>query len=723
MSSTPRRKTIPHRALNTSVLAEITAALSASRDPDRVLELVASSAVRLFGCRHTTICLLREASHQHLDLIRADGLSEAYTAVLRGSLQQAAGRLNAISANDPILVPNIAKSDLPDEQRTASQSEGIGAYAELPLLTQGDVIGIVTLYFDKPRRFAKAEVELLRTFASQAALAIANARLYAGIESALIRYSQQLQALKVVNRELNATLELRRLCEVVLERAMAYIGATAGCLHVQDADKNRLTMVTARGYSLDVIKLPDSKSVIEKIAARVMRGGRPVMLDDVRQDPAYVETANPNRSHLSVPIKHETQTLGVITLQDPRPGLFDDDQLGFISQLAGQAAVAIVNARLYQNVSQNHDRLQAVLNSTREGVLVIDATGHIALANPRIEALWGMARADLVGQNLAELLKRPSLGIPAKLGFTTGELLELLINLSQNLDVKPSRQTYQIGEPTPLFIERSGTPVIDENRRVIGWVLVLRDVTEEKQAEAAREELTGMMVHDLRTPLTSVLTSLKLIEEMARESENADDIHGVMDISLRSTRKMIQMVDSLLDIFKAETGSMEIKRAPQPLRQIALRVFEDLSSLAEQQEIRLVNAISDDLPALFIDRDKVERVITNLVDNGLKFTPPHGEIIVRASQWQAAELPETSRPRYVLCEVLDTGPGIPDEYRRRIFDRFVQVGGREGRRRGVGLGLAFCKMVVEAHGGRIWVENRPEGGSTFNFTLPIADSV
>jgi signal transduction histidine kinase len=345
-------------------------------------------------------------------------------------------------------------------------------------------------------------------------------------------------------------------------------------------------------------------------------------------------------------------------------------------------------------------------------MLVIDSTGHIALANAHIEKLWNMNRQDLVGQNMAELVKRPSLGLPAKLGFTTGELLELLINLSQNLDIRPSRQTYPLDD---RYIERSGTPVIGENKRVIGWVMVLRDVTEEKQIAITREELTNMVVHDLRTPLTSMLASLKLIEEMSRDHPEAAIVTDVLDVSLRSSKKMILLVDSLLDIFKTESGRMELKRAAAALHNLAGHVVEDLSSLAQQQEIRLINTVAADLPLISIDAEKIERVFTNLADNALKFTPPHGSIALSARLF-----PDPAAPECILCEVADTGPGIPDDYRAHIFDRFVQVSGREGRRRGVGLGLAFCRMAVEAHGGRIWVENRPEGGSLFKFTLPLS---
>ena len=179
------------------------------------------------------------------------------------------------------------------------------------------------------------------------------------------------------------------------------------------------------------------------------------------------------------------------------------------------------------------------------------------------------------------------------------------------------------------------------------------------------------------------------------------------------------LVDSLLDISKEEAGAMTLEQKPLNIRSIADSIVNDMGPMASLQSIQLIDEMPADLPLLMIDRDKVERVFTNLIDNALKFTPEDGRIILRASLSNHVPDGVDAEDRYMLCEVLDSGPGIPEEYRERIFDRFAQVRGREGRRRGSGLGLAFCRMVVEAHGGRIWVQDRPEGGSVFKFTLPV----
>jgi signal transduction histidine kinase len=151
---------------------------------------------------------------------------------------------------------------------------------------------------------------------------------------------------------------------------------------------------------------------------------------------------------------------------------------------------------------------------------------------------------------------------------------------------------------------------------------------------------------------------------------------------------------------------------------IADSVCIELSPLAQELEVTLTTDISDEIPALDADPDKVERVLQNLVDNALKFCPSEGNVTIRAHQPEKGKQGE----RFVRIDVSDSGPGIPDDYKAKLFDRYVQVKGRRGKRRGSGLGLTFCRLVVEAHGGRIWIEDNPGGGSIFAFTLPVAEA-
>ncbi|MEM6528660.1 MAG: ATP-binding protein, partial [Chloroflexota bacterium] len=160
------------------------------------------------------------------------------------------------------------------------------------------------------------------------------------------------------------------------------------------------------------------------------------------------------------------------------------------------------------------------------------------------------------------------------------------------------------------------------------------------------------------------------------------------------------------------------ERRPLTILESIQAVFTELQPIADEQQVRLKQQVmTDNLPQVEADSDKIERVLLNLVDNALKYTDSGTEIVVRVDR---QGIPPPAR---VHISVRDHGPGVPEAYRERLFDRFVQVEGRDSVRGGVGLGLTFCRMVVEAHGGTIQVENHPEGGAVFSFTLPVASEI
>ena len=215
------------------------------------------------------------------------------------------------------------------------------------------------------------------------------------------------------------------------------------------------------------------------------------------------------------------------------------------------------------------------------------------------------------------------------------------------------------------------------------------------------------MVHDLRNPLTNIFGSLEFLgDEVGPQLPN--DYQQVLDIARSNANHMVQMVADILEINRLESGQMPLDQKPISVPNMVKKVIRTQMSLAMNNDVSIDHEIPDELPLAWADGHLFERVLQNLLDNAIRFTPPDGHIRVSAKE-------DKDRNNWLLISVCDGGPGIPDDLRDRIFLKFTTARHEQS---GTGLGLSFCKMVVEAHGGRIWVENNAEIGSTFYFTLP-----
>lgn len=249
-------------------------------------------------------------------------------------------------------------------------------------------------------------------------------------------------------------------------------------------------------------------------------------------------------------------------------------------------------------------------------------------------------------------------------------------------------------------------------RRLIKQVSKLQSEKEQLlELQRVRQETSDLVVHDLRNPLGIIYGSLSMLEVVLPE-DALEANRELLGLAVAACERMQRLVDSLLDVSRLETGELGLSLAPTNLRPLLEEAINRVSISWRSRNVTMNTVIPEDLPVITIDADKIDRVLANLIDNALKFTPGNGTITISV-EWRADHL---------ILSVTDTGPGIPREEQQRIFERFAQVSENQpaGGRRGFGLGLTFCKLTVEAHGGQIWVEDGPDGiGSRFAFTLPL----
>jgi signal transduction histidine kinase len=251
------------------------------------------------------------------------------------------------------------------------------------------------------------------------------------------------------------------------------------------------------------------------------------------------------------------------------------------------------------------------------------------------------------------------------------------------------------------------------------WQAIVRDISKRKrteealrlseaaarQATKARDEMLGIVAHDLRNPLQVILTNAHVL----RRAENAENVQKLGQEIEAASRRMSHLIQDLLDIMRLDTGQLRIRSARIPAHELIENAADAQRVLTSPADITIKTVIPLDLPDLWIDRDRILQVFENLIGNATKFTSPGGTITLAATE---------SGPDAVEFSVTDTGSGIAEQYLPHVFERFWQPSTNRGR--GAGLGLAIVKGIVEAHGGRVWAASVHGKGSTFHFTLPSA---
>lgn len=700
------------------VLTQLTGTLS----PEKVLNTVTESCERLSpGVTGTAIYLFWDDHKSTLALVRSAGMSERFVVNPPDPYLFAALHKHDLATVAPLTIENAAAWQTEANAETHAARlravlalENKQACIELPLTVGGVGLGVLVLYYDHARTFAPEHIELLRTFATQVAQSVTNARLYAITDEALERRVGQLLALAAIGHELTATIDLDQICTLVLNHALNATHAHVGSIVVLDSTLAVEKLVT-RGYAESAFANP--ARALSGITRRVVESGKPTVTHDPLSDPDYVPLHPGTRALLCLPIMRTGSVVGAITLESDDTSVFHEEDVHFATQLSNQAVIAIDNARLFRRVAEALHRLHVILNAMKEGLILIDHHGVVALANHAIRVL-GLSPDALMNEAIEDLLESPTLDIAHRFGFASENEVRRIVKELRASDAiterPPAAYTLEVNG-SAAHIERRVIPVTGSDGQPLGVLLVFYDETEPYKLDQAREDLSRMLVHDLRSPLTAVTTSLRLLTELVpKDADFRPAVESTTDAARRAIRKLLSRVDSLLDVSRLESGLM-LERKPTELATLVDNVIIELSPLARELNVSIHTDGIDALPLLDIDADKVERLILNLLDNALKFSPLDSHVRICAHGIGTGG----AASGFVRVDVTDQGPGIPADYKTRLFDRFVQVQGRTGSRRGSGLGLTFCRLVAEAHGGKIWIEDQPGGGSVFAFTLPL----
>jgi signal transduction histidine kinase len=511
----------------------------------------------------------------------------------------------------------------------------------------------------------------------------------------------------------------------VLARALSSVllsfGFEIGLICLADPEDERLRLQVEHGLPSSLARqLQDGGE--ESLSAYVHQHQRSLVISGPSGDsPESVRSAVADlaglglRAFVGIPLLHMGKSLGAMGLFVHRPRSFSTDELALLEAIGRQVATSAANARLFQTAVNERQRLLTLIESSHDGIVLVGIDKQILVINAQaIEYL------RLPGEP-SSWTGRPIQEAWTLLDRCAPESARTAAEEISRIEVGDEPAGEWESTVPPRTMSWLNLPVAVE-ANPLGRLLVLHDVTEERLLSKMRDDLTHTMVHDLRNPLTGISTALLLLDRKL-EGLLSPAQHRLLEIANHSTERMVELVNAILDVSRLENERMPLNPAPVSLAVLVSDTLRMQSPLATASSLEVTADIPETLPLVWADAELIARVLQNLVGNAIKFTPPGGRVRVEARQ-SAGQLRQqealvSTDPLHVDVSVIDDGPGIPPELQGKLFQKFV-VG--EQKERGSGLGLALCKLAVEAHGGRIWVESEVGKGTTFTFTLPIAHS-
>ena len=395
---------------------------------------------------------------------------------------------------------------------------------------------------------------------------------------------------------------------------------------------------------------------------------------------------------VAISLRNESDYYGTLWVSYESPHYFTDEQIRYLSTITGQAVIAAVNARLFASSDVGRQRLQAVLDSTPEPVLVFDQKNRLLLINPAVMQVPGLITSSTPGRKIEEVISVPA-------------LLDLMVS-----PVEGRMISREVLFPNGKIFYASVSPVISEKKSV-GKICILRDITYYKELDNLKSDFVATVSHDLRSPLTLMrgyATMLQMVGEL-----NTQQLEYVQKI-VYGVDNMARLVSNLLDLGRIETG-IGLKIQKVIADEIVEQVLKSLQPQADQKNIQFsrekITAYESSEVPLTLEADPalLSQALFNLVDNAIKYTPVGGEVGVRYNL----------RADAVVFEIFDTGIGVAPLDLPHMFEKFYRSGRREAyKQRGTGLGLAIVKSIVERHGGRVWVESQLGKGSSFFVAIP-----
>jgi PAS domain S-box-containing protein len=694
-------------------LHRVSTLVAQQRHADDVLREALGSAVSLIGGDAGAIHRWFPDS-QTLRCVIAEGNHEP---IVRGHLRPGQGLTGRVYLEQrSIIVNEYLTSSIGTPQ---SRSAGLRTAVAVPILHAGQCLAILSVgSYDPARTFDTDDAQLLELFAAMVGVALENADRNAELETRLDRVKTLSRLTWVAATCLDEDQVLSRIARAAVELA----GADFATFWMADEAARMLRVGATSDDTLAAGGLPMEMPYGQGIAGWVAEHRESLTVDDVFTD-ERTRGLEWWRQHdvvtsLTVPVIHRGRLLAVLSLAGRTPFRLNVPELEVLESFLAQAAGGIRNASLYSSVRRSQEQLQQVIDHSPAAISLKDRDGRYMLTNRRWHEMFGPG-GDLdtvgpIGRTDAEIypparargLRERDLAV-----LTTGQIVEL----EGTLTAGPRPLTYHVTKfaltdatGQPYAVCSMSTDVTERKRweQEIASALTAQRAANEQleRLNKAKSDFVSIVSHEFRSPLTGIQGFSELMRD---EAMSADEIREYSADINREAERLNRMITELLDLDRMESGRMTLRPEPVDLGLLATGVVSTVAPRASRHRLKL--QLDPTVPEITGDRDKLTQVLTNLVDNAIKYSPDGGEVTVGVGpDGDAAHV-----------WVRDQGLGIPTDAVETIFERYTRIeSGLHRSIHGTGLGLPIVRQIVELHGGRVWAESLPGVGSTFHVMLP-----
>ncbi|MFA5976129.1 MAG: ATP-binding protein [Elusimicrobiota bacterium] len=499
-------------------------------------------------------------------------------------------------------------------------------------------------------------------------------------------------------RAITSTLGLSDLLKTVMRLASEVVRAEASSLLLLDPVTDELYFdltLGEKGGALQQIRLKKG----EGIAGWVAEHRQAAVVNDVTQDPRWTQKADKTtqfqtKSILAVPMQVYDKLVGVMEVINRADGQpFSEADARILEAFASQAAVAIENARLFESIRQEKEKMSTMLGEMIEGVILLDPAGRVVLSNLAARKLLGSSQLD---------------GTTWKSIEETFQVQPAWEEIASTLGGAGGVELSRLAAPS-LFLAGVINQICDDRGKVTGYLLVLSNVTEERREAQMKKNFLALVSHKLKTPLVAIRGFTPMLLEKPEELTSFQ--RTAIETIDRNSQTLTSLVEKLVWFAALESETLELTRKPYSIADVLDVALTDLAPLLRTVETQIIKEPSLlTLPMVVLDKIWMKEVFRNLIENAIKFNPNQPRQLCIRGQF----LDGTVRLSFI-----DNGPGIPSEKQEQIFQKFYQIDDHfTGQVQGMGLGLALVKRVVEEHGGQIRVESTLGEGSVFVVTLP-----